>query len=389
MARFEHFELNILEPKFDSDLVQIIIDLEKISSRRLRGTTPFEIFQELKAIFQHLESLGSARIEGNHTTIADYFEIKSGEKRSSSETIQEIENIEDAIEYIERCVHPGFEITHTFIHELHALAVSRLTKEGDRTPGAYRQINVAIKNAEHMPPDMSTVRSYMDELISFLNKDVPERYNFIRIAQAHHRFAWIHPYGNGNGRTVRLLTYALLIKYNLIAGRTVVITPNAVFWKNREKYNENLAIADNGKSESIEAWCIYMLSGMCEHLSQIHRLTEYDVIVQEILVPTIEYAFKKNDISTDEYKVLNEAVNKKIIQLSDLEEIFPDMEVRQRMYLLNKMKNKKLLCSSRGYKRKYVLCVMNAHLIKGLIHVLVKNNYAPQLLPIEKLEDDL
>ena len=44
-------------------------------------------------------------------------------------------------------------------------------------------------------------------------------FDLIKVAIAHHRFVWIHPFGNGNGRVVRLLTYALLIKYGFGANK--------------------------------------------------------------------------------------------------------------------------------------------------------------------------
>ncbi|MBK9184423.1 MAG: Fic family protein [Ignavibacteria bacterium] len=51
----------------------------------------------------------------------------------------------------------------------------------------------------------------------------------MRIAIAHHRCAAIHPFRNGNGRVVRLLTYAMLIRdgYRIDQGR--IINPTAVF----------------------------------------------------------------------------------------------------------------------------------------------------------------
>jgi Fic family protein len=36
------------------------------------------------------------------------------------------------------------------------------------------------------------------------------KYDLMKVALARHRFAWLHPFSNGNGRVVRLLTYAML-----------------------------------------------------------------------------------------------------------------------------------------------------------------------------------
>lgn len=96
---------------------------------------------------------------------------------------------------------------------LHSTAVSGLKREGDKSRGAYRTGPISIAKAEHLPPDAHLVPTYMAELMTFHRMEAdPPKYDLMKVALAHHRFAWIHPFGNGNGRVVRLLTYALLIK---------------------------------------------------------------------------------------------------------------------------------------------------------------------------------
>lgn len=85
--------------------------------------------------------------------------------------------------------------------------------EGDLTPGAYRSHAVEIKGASHKPPEtQQQIDHYMLELFDFINEETSPKYDLLKMAIAHHRFMWIHPYGNGNGRVGRLFTYALLVK---------------------------------------------------------------------------------------------------------------------------------------------------------------------------------
>lgn len=76
MPVFSHHDLTLLNPSFDSPLVDVLTELEHLRRLQLHGTTPPQVFFQLKHIFHMLESLGSARIEGNHTTLADYVESK-------------------------------------------------------------------------------------------------------------------------------------------------------------------------------------------------------------------------------------------------------------------------------------------------------------------------
>lgn len=68
----KHFELRIPQISFDSSIASTVFDLEKLRYTKLSESKSNRIFFELKNIFHMLESIGSSRIEGNNTTIADY-----------------------------------------------------------------------------------------------------------------------------------------------------------------------------------------------------------------------------------------------------------------------------------------------------------------------------
>lgn len=153
------------------------------------------------------------------------------------------------MDYIEEVTAPGTPLTEHFIRELHALTVVDLQREGDRTPGTYRPHPILIAQSAHRPPDAVSVPQYMGELVDFVNRADPPKYDLMKVALAHHRFGWIHPFGNGNGRVVRLLTYALLIKYGFNVGTANrLLNPTAVFCNDRERYYAMLSGADTGRS---------------------------------------------------------------------------------------------------------------------------------------------
>ena len=67
-------QITIPDPEWKSNVANVILDLEKLRSKKLHGEIPTHIFFQLKDIFQILETLGSARIEGNNTTLSEYVE---------------------------------------------------------------------------------------------------------------------------------------------------------------------------------------------------------------------------------------------------------------------------------------------------------------------------
>ncbi len=382
MPVFIHHDLTLLKPSFDSTLVDVLTELEHLRRLQLRGTTPAQVFFQLKQIFHMLESLGSARIEGNHTTLADYVESKlEGTQQAPSDQLREMENIEAAMTYIEESIQPGDGLTEHFIRELHAITVKELVREGDATPGTYRQKQVKIAQSEHLPPEFIQVPHYMQELVAFVNENHPPKYDLIKVALAHHRFGWVHPFGNGNGRVVRLLTYALLIKYSFnvkTGGR--VLNPTAVFCNNRDQYYTMLARADTGTPAGLEAWCIYVLQGVLDELRKVDRLTDFSYLSDKILAPALSYAKERELITAVEENVLHIAARTGVTKAADLAAAMPGMSSAQRTYQIKKLVERKMLQPIKEGARQYTIGFSNNYLMRGVVRALSNEGFIPASL---------
>ena len=382
MPQFKHYDLNVLNPAFDSPLVDVLTELEYLRRLQLHGTTPAPLFFQLKSIFHLLESLGSARIEGNHTTLADYVESKlAAAPTNVSDQLREMENIEEAMTYIEDAIQPGEPLTEHFIRELHALTVKALTREGDATPGAYRQKLVRISQSEHQPPEFIQVPEYMQALVAFINVAHPRKYDLIKVALAHHRFAWIHPFGNGNGRVVRLLTYALLIKYGFnvkTGGR--VLNPTAIFCNDRDQYYAKLAEADSGTAAGLEQWCLYVLQGTLDELRKLDRLTDFGYLSEKILLPAIAYAKQRALITALEEDVLRISARNEISKAASFALAMPQLSAAQRTYHIKKLVERKLLQPIAEGARQYTLGFNNSYLLRGVIRALSHEGFIPAAL---------
>ena len=51
MPKFAHYDLALLNPSFDSPLVDVITELEHLRSLQLAGTTAPAVFMKIKHIF--------------------------------------------------------------------------------------------------------------------------------------------------------------------------------------------------------------------------------------------------------------------------------------------------------------------------------------------------
>lgn len=355
------------------------MELNHLRKLRLQGSTAPWIFFQLKKIFHMLESVGSARIEGNRTTISEYIEKKIENQERSNEQYTEIANVEAAMNFIEESIDPGTEITHHFVKELHHLVVGNLTSEGDRTPGAYRNWNVEISQAQHVPPEHMQVQPLMDELISFVNETASEKYDLLKTALAHHRFTWIHPFGNGNGRVVRLLTYALLIKYGFNVKDGKILNPTAVFCNDRDLYYEKLAEADRGDDTSLLNWCDYVLKGILDEVAKVNRLLDYEYLYHKILVPTINLGVDRGYLNNNEAKVLNLGIKEQKFKARDVNSVLNNITDRQRTDLLKKMKDSGFITSLTDNGRTYYVSFKNNYLMRSLITILEREEFIPPI----------
>lgn len=378
MAGFKYFDLKIVSPPFELPLTDLIIELDYLRKKELYGTTPPFIFFQLKGIFHMLESLASARIEGNNTEVAEYIETKIVGRTSANDEIREIENIESCLQFIDENI-ASSKIDRAFVSELHKRAVMELPPppkgEGDVTPGRYRTNNVRIKNSAHIPPDPVSVAPYMDNLFEFIEMEDRPKYDLLRIAIAHHRFVWIHPFSNGNGRTVRLFTYALLVKYGFSVDKGRILNPAAVFCTNREDYYEKLALADTGDDENMLTWCQYVLEGLKNEIEKIDRLLEYSFLKRKILLPAIRYAIDRKHITELESKILRRAVEKQFIKSSDLTDIVTSRYSSERSRAIRKLKDKKMLAPLPDSPRLYSIHFFNNFLLRGIIDSLNKEGF--------------
>ena len=94
----------------------------------------------------------------------------------------------------------------TFLLQLHRTAFGELYEWA----GKWRTLEVQVGN--HVPPGPARIPNLMyqfSEELDFRLKSAKNRAELEdTLAWLHHRFVWIHPFNNGNGRTARLLLNA-------------------------------------------------------------------------------------------------------------------------------------------------------------------------------------
>jgi Fic family protein len=378
MARqgFVHRDLILPDIPFSSPLTDLIIELEHFRKRQLKGTTHPLLFSQLKQIFHILESIGSARIEGNNTTVAEFIETRLENRIELKPDIREILNLEQTMDFIENNI-DKIVFDKPFVIRLNEMITAGLPSEiGVELRGEFRRNNVRITGVAHIPPDYNQVDKYMQELLDFINQSAGPKYDLLRVALAHHRFVWIHPFNDGNGRTVRMLTHSMLIKYGF-GGTGRIINPTAIFCNDRRGYYHYLSAADNGSAEGLKNWCQYVLSGLKMEMEKIDRLLDYDYLKNEIILPALAFSRERQVITALEAAILRKAIEKQVIQAADIREYFPgkDNAIISR-HIKNLIEKKMLIPVSQG-ARKYLISFSNNFLLRGIIRSLGERDFLP------------
>lgn len=380
MPEFKPYPLELVYPDFDSPLTDLVIELDYLRKKEVTVTSHPEIFNQLKHIFHTLESIGSARIEGNNTTIAEYIETKIEEGGPRTPNIQEIFNMENTMTFIEEVVDEA-TIDRTLVSEIHKRIVDGLpfppNGEGDMYPGKYRQEEVSIGRSAHLPPPPWDVNKYMDELFEFIKADDPPKYDLLKSAITHHRFVWIHPFTNGNGRVVRMLIYAMLIKQGFRVNVGRIINPTAVFCSDRNRYYQYLSKADTGNEEGILEWCQYVLKGLKEEIEKVDRLANISYLSDKILVPAIDYSAKRKFITGLDARMLKVAAEKQEVHASDFKNIFKGKLPQEVSRQIKRLREMKMLAPVEKNARKYILKFNNNYLLRGIIYAMDQEGLLP------------
>lgn len=377
-------KLYIPKPAVDTETIKLVIELERLRNRRVSGSTPPWLFFELKSLFHAIESIASARIEGNHTTVANFVEaVRDDEDQSTKQTeqIREITNIEKGIDFIEK---QGSDLTinRELILRLHQIVVDGLdpSKEGDTRAGAYRNEPRSISKSNISLAAWSDIPDLMDNLFDFINQKVDPQFDLLKDAVAHHYFTWIHPFGNGNGRVVRLLTYAMLTKQGFIDGDGMrLLSPAAVFGNDRNQYYAMLAEADKNTDPGILKWCEYMLRGVKNEVDNVNELLDASFTKGKIIVPALDYALEKQRINELEYKMLKIAIEKDIVQAADFKPLFADEISHVNISkAIRKLRQQNFLRPLDGEKsRRYTIRLNRNALTLGVVMQLDTQGYLP------------
>ena len=222
-----------LEDGIPLDLVETANRLI-LASQQLGRNLPARTLADLAAMVRMMNSYYSNRIEGNNTRPRDIERALAGDFDADPErrALQQehaahvrlqaeidrraaMGTLDDPtppafIQWLHRAFYEG--ATEEMLTIRHADQVLRLS------PGEWRQGDVEI--GAHVPPPHDVVPAFMAHFHTRFRLDRlhGQVTRVLAMATAHHRFNYIHPFYDGNGRVSRLMSHAMAHHAGIAAG---------------------------------------------------------------------------------------------------------------------------------------------------------------------------
>jgi len=224
--------MQMLKPKIYARILS-----KKKTLDNLRPLPP----QLVKKLWEQMQiefTYNSNAIEGNTLSLREtQLVIQEGitVRGKSLREHLEARNHPDAINYVEKLAQERNPIKQDDILKVHELLMRGID---DKNAGKYRTGQVRVAGATFMPPPATKIQPMINELLQTLNQNPDELKPIELAAFFHHKFVYIHPFLDGNGRTARLLMNVILMRSGY---------PFTVLLKvDRPRYLRALSEADNG-----------------------------------------------------------------------------------------------------------------------------------------------
>lgn len=259
---FDHpSQMEPLFPGENKSLVDLVMKIYADASE-LAGMVHPITRKEIARLLRHINSYYSNLIEGEHTTPAD-IERAVKKEYSADDEKKRLQLLSVAHIEVQKLIDNRFDsgedinvCSADFLCWIHEEFYKRVPEHflkiyhPDRNeyiimvPGELRKENMVI--GHHVPPGWESVPDFLKRFEEVYASDsLLGHKKLITAAASHHRLAWIHPFLDGNGRVIRLFTYAFLRKVGVESHGLWTLSRGLS--RRAEDYKTMLAYADSSR----------------------------------------------------------------------------------------------------------------------------------------------
>ena len=156
-------------------------------------------------------------------------------------------------------------------------------------PGELRDDEVAV--GRHLPPAAASLPNFLSRFEQAYNpRNLSKIRQIVAIAASHHRFLWIHPFFDGNGRVARLMSHAMLKRIGIGSSLWSVARGLA---RNVERYKALLTEADEPRRNDLDGrgslsqaaligFCQFFLATCLDQVEYMRSILEPSELLRRI-----------------------------------------------------------------------------------------------------------
>jgi Fic family protein len=190
-------------------------------------------------------SLYSSKIEGNTLDVNSYFRNRWKKVSPKKKEVEEVEALMEAYKFASEN-----KLNRTNILKAHNLLSKTILPIKER--GALRKYAMSVRDSATLKPVYVAVEpeylkeefnKLFDDIDELLTRDLSHKEIFYFASILHIWLVKIHPFGDGNGRSARLLEKWFLVSKLGQAGWS--ISSEKYYWDNRPEYYKNIALGFN------------------------------------------------------------------------------------------------------------------------------------------------
>jgi Fic family protein len=258
-------------PELWLDLGEAASKCEHIARVPLKPETALKLHQ----LYLAKGANATTAIEGNTLSEAEVLKAVEGKlevPKSKEYLKQEVDNVIRVCDSIAEELKNGTlsPLTLEIIKRYNGEVLKDLPKEHkEEVPGEIRKYSVLVGNVYRGAPD-GECEYLLNRLCEWLDgpdfQPLPGReliYAIIKSIIAHLYLAWIHPFGNGNGRTARLLEFHILLKAGVPSPAAHLLSNH--YNQTREEYYRQLNQASKSGGD-IMPFLRYAVQGLVDGL---------------------------------------------------------------------------------------------------------------------------
>ena len=270
------FDLGKARPELWLGLGEAASKCEHISRVPLRPSTA----QELHRLYLAKGAAATTAIEGNTLSEAEVRQAVEGNLKvppSKQYLKQEVENIIAACNMIGNQIAAGTlpALTRDLVCAYNRQVLDALPTKEDAVPGEIRSYSVVVGNVYRGAP-AEDCGYLLDRLCEWLNGPdfappggMEVVYAIVKAVVAHLYLAWIHPFGDGNGRAARLLEFHILLSAGVPSPAAHLLSNH--YNQTRTEYYRQLDYASKSGGDILQ-FIMYAVRGFVDGL---HGQLEY------------------------------------------------------------------------------------------------------------------